>query len=118
MKRLLFFILLVFFFGALAWGAEKTPPPSKGQKEYAQAVALTEKGNFDEAIPHLQKAIELDKQLAAAYYALAVCEARKKKPDTAAARQRHKEAIALGYERSEWLETYCDQIDKRKPAAK
>lgn len=104
--------LVVFFASALA-GGEEAPVPSQGQKPFEEGVALMEAGDFDAAIPPLEKAIEADPQLAAAYYALAVCHAQKKNPDTAAARARHKEAMALGYQRNEWLETYCDELDKK-----
>ena len=94
-------------------GSQEVSPPSKGQKNFDEGVALMEQGDFDAAILPLEKAIEIDPQFAAAFYALAVCQARKKNPDTASSRQRHKQAISFGFQQNEWLDNYCNELDKK-----
>lgn len=114
MRRLGILLILAGVLGVAAIShAEEPTPPSKGQKVYEEAAALMEKGDFDGAIPDLEKAVKLDKDFAPAYYALAVCHARKKEPDTAAARHWHQKAVALGYQFNEWLDQYCNQLDKQ-----
>lgn len=108
-------VALLFLFGLQAslW-AQEAPTPTVEEKKYQEGVALMEKGDFDQALPLFEEIIQKDSNNAAAQYAAAVALARKKEPNTQESRKRHQEAVRLGYRYNEWLERYCDQLDKQR----
>jgi len=48
--------------------AEVAPQPKTSEENFQQAVALYNKGNYNEALPFLRKAVMLDRGYAAAFY--------------------------------------------------
>lgn len=108
----MFILVLIPAFGPEGLAQEESGTLSVSL--YEKGVDLMEEGAFDQALPVLEQAIEKDPQNASATYAIAVCHARKKEPNTKEARKWHQEAMALGHEYSEWLDRYCNQLDKQQ----